>query len=136
MSIQDDIETDLAGKLETAITGAGNSTQGTTSQPKIEGRDRWAAVRKTVASSTRLEFRQLDWTEAFAVTVWWNKQAATRETAITEWEAFAEALRLDSWLGGTITGVYDAFVSDTTWGEAADSQWTTMDAVVIVSRIE
>lgn len=136
MSIQGDIEADLAGKLETAIVGVGNAETGSLSQPKAEGRPRVAAVRATVGSSTRLAFGQNEWAEAYAVTVWWSRVAVNRATRADEWEAFAEALRLDSWLGGTIAGVYDAFLSDTSWGDAIDSPWVTMSAVVVVSRVE
>lgn len=136
MSIQAEIEADLAGKLDGAIVGTGNTITGTTTQPKVEGKLRSASVYATVGQSTRLDFGQNDWTEAFAITVWWSKQSVDRDTRADEWAAFAEALRADATLGQAIAGVYDAYLSDTAWREASDSPWVTMQAVVLVSRIE
>ena len=91
MSVIGDIEADLAGKLETAITGAGNVVSGPVSQPRAEGKPRSASVRVTVGNAQRLDFGQNNWSEAYAVTVWWHAATVSRATRHTEWEAFAAA---------------------------------------------
>jgi hypothetical protein len=132
MSIQGDIEAAIVAHLETEIVGAGNAITGSLTQPKVEGSARYAAVRRTTGAGARLEHGQVEWSETFAVTVWWSR-SVTRATAIEEWEDFAEAILADQYL---TTEVTDAWVAATAWGDAADSPFLVMSAAIQTQRVE
>lgn len=134
MSVQADIEAQLVTMLEANISEL-DAEVGARSIPQIEGLGRFAAVRKLAGSGDRLEFAQTDWTEDYRLTVYWPV-AVARADSITEWEAFTDALLGDADLGGAITGLYDAFVSETEWGESAEAHTRTMTATVTAKRVE
>lgn len=134
MSVQGDIESALETMIEGAISGLVAET-GTRTQPEIEGDARAAIIRRTAGSGERLDYGQTRWSESFLVTVWWRSSVG-RSTRIDEWEAFAAALLADQYLGGSIAGLEDAYLSETTWGEVSDGPFVTMVAEVTAVRIE
>lgn len=136
MSVQGDIETAIAGHLSDAITGGTNYTLGPISQPRVEGVARWASVRATIGDSDRLEYGQSGITEAYGIVVWWRTKAVTREASMTEWEAFRTLVLEDPTLVGSNVSIVDAWVGATQWAEGEESQFRTMTAELIVSRIE
>lgn len=132
MSIQTDIETALGAMLETQIVAVGNVGYGSITQPRVEGNQRYAAVRLTSASGTREQFGQIRWTETYKLTIWWAR-TVTRATAITEWEAFEDAMRVDQYLA--LSSIRDAFLTAKAWADV-EGQWLTMSADVEVLRVE
>ncbi len=134
MSVQSDIEAALVAMLDGAISGLSSET-GPRTPPQAEGVLRAAHVRKTRSAGTRLEFGQTEVTDQYALTVQWHVSIA-RKTVISEWEAFAAALLADQYLGGAVTGLVDAFLTETFWSEAHDANVRTQAAVIEVERVE
>lgn len=134
MSLQSGIEQALADMLSKAILGL-EATIGPKPVPVLEGSTRFASVRQTDASATRIEFGQSEIAENYRLTVYWSKLIA-RGDVFTEWATFRAALIADPQLGDTHTGVTDAYVSTTAWGEAHDAPHRTMQADVTIERVE
>ena len=134
MSIQGDIETRLTAVLEGAISGIA-VTKGSATVPQLEGDARAATVRLVSGTSERLEFGQNRVTEDVAVSLFWRSTIA-RDTRLTEYEAFADAMLAEQYLGGSITGVEDSYISATLWNEAADAGYIVMVSTVTVVRVE
>ena len=129
MSIQGDIEAAIGIYIGLAIAGV-TITRGPVSNPRAEGSSRFASIRKTSATGTRLDFSQTAWSDLYALTVFWNPTIA-RDTAITEWEAFVLSITQDPQLslGSVSSTVEAAFLVSQTWGEAVDANFRTMSAV-------
>ena len=134
MSVQGDIEAALVAMLKANISGL-TAEAGPYTPPQTDGALRFASVRKTRSSGTRLEFGQTEISDHYALTITW-RATITRATVVTEWETFAAALLADQYLGGAIAGLVDAFLTETLWGEAHDAAVRTMTAVVETERIE
>jgi hypothetical protein len=134
LSIQGDIEAALIVVLEANISDL-VAEVGARSIPQIEGVGRYAAVRKLAGSGDRIEFGQTDWNEDYRVTVYWPV-SVDRDDSIDDWDAFSDALLADATLGESVTGLYDAYLSETEWGEAHEAHIRTMTATVAVKRVE
>jgi hypothetical protein len=134
MSVQSETETALVLILQTSIPDL-DAEAGPRTIPEIESTGRYGSVRRTASSGDRLDYGLIEWTEDYAVTLYWSA-LIDRETCADEWECFVADLQADADLGGTIAGVYDAFVSGTAWGEAHDAGVRTMQATVTVSRVQ
>ena len=139
-SIQTETELELVRLLSASIQTLIVKT-GPVTQPKVEGSQRYASVRFVSGSANRIDYGQTSWEESYALTIWWAAGIA-RETALAEWQTFSDAVLADQFLGENdigpdqIDGLTDAFIFETRWGEAADSPWRTMTAVITTRRIE
>jgi len=134
VSVQSDIEAALVTLLAASIPGL-TAIAGATTIPTIEGKIRYATVSKTGGTARRLEYGQLDWSEDYAIVIYWN-QTIARATRITEWETVSAALLADNFLGGAVAGLADAYLTEVLWREAHDAGIVAVSAVVTVERIE
>lgn len=134
MTVQADIETKLSTILSTAITGL-VTHEGARSGPELEGHARRSTVRRARGESERLDHGQNEWTETYEIIVLWSP-TIPRDDRIAEFAAFEAALLADQYLGGSISGLSDAWLSAFAFGEPIDAAAITCVADVTVLRIE
>lgn len=134
MSLQALAEAQIVSMLESNI-GELSARSGAVPLSLIDGGGRHAAVRQVSASAERFAFAQSQWTEVYAVTIFWPA-TIDRADRITEWEAFRDALLADADLGAAVEGLIDAYASEYEWGDAADGSVSTLTASITTVRIE
>lgn len=137
MSIQGNIESVIVAQVAIGLPGV-IVIQGPVTTPRAEGSGRFAAVRKTSGTGTRLEFGQTLWVEQYALTVFWHASSITRETSALEWETFLASIATDPQLGliASFPTLEQAYVSSQLWGEAHEGHFRTMSATLTVERVE